>query len=321
MSSEHIAAGNTSLQNSKTVTVTTSSSSAASGSLLKANESFPFDEVFILSLEHSTEKWNLIHTQLIHANWPHKRFFAVNGNEKYGTGMEGVMNCSKLIHSTHLMSSGERGHYESFRLILSEIVERGLSRVLIIEDDQEFASASPKTEEEILRNYLAQLDAHDPEWDLVWLSWKPLSRAKKWHFIDSFLEKSAPLPDDQIVTTNVWKTGPSFGTWAMGLSLQGAQKFLNFMNVQFANTDFQLSRLNSVYSREFSDPCTGEVISLPEFRTYGFKPHIFKNRESGVVSLLNSEIGWLREFVHHKENPFCDEIKKKSKVSSKYVKV
>eukprot|EP00300_Choanocystis_sp_HF-7_P036695 c52577_g1_i1.p1 GENE.c52577_g1_i1~~c52577_g1_i1.p1 ORF type:complete len:315 (+),score=58.32 c52577_g1_i1:31-975(+) len=273
----------------------------------------PFEKTFIINMDRSQEKWNYIHQRLLRAGWPHERFSAVDGIAKFGDGLDGVMSCSKLTHAVHLMSAGERGHFETFRLLFESIVKQNISMAMVIEDDQDFVD-EPAKQSSVLRKYMSQLATTDPEWDLVWFAWKPISEQFRALYRDPFLD--APnLPEDRQLTENLWQLGPNYGTWAFAVSFSGAKKILSFMNHQFASTDYQMARLNAAYPRTFKDPCTFEETSLPKFSSYGFKPMMFKARLGSLLSLVTSDIGWLREFVHHKQNPVCEELQARARAS------
>lgn len=149
---------------------------------------------------------------------------AVDGSQLNETTLEGIRFLPGYVDPYHKrpMKLGEIGCFLSHHAIWTEVVERGYSRVLVLEDDIRF---EPFFRAKVLR-LLRELK--DVTWDLVYLGRKRMSREER---PDSTRGHEELASDDDAETwvpgsTMLVHAGYSYWTLGYALSASGARKLL-----------------------------------------------------------------------------------------------
>ena len=157
-------------------------------------------KIFLINLDHSTNRYNNINKQFIHINLPYERFRAVDGyelsianqkGEKF-TGLDLKNNSSLLSLDNnytivcpsedinyyanskilkHTLTAGEFGCYCSHREIWLKMVKENIPYVLILEDDAILG-------ENLYKEFSTIIEYLPNDWDLVYLFLMHLPRQK-----------------------------------------------------------------------------------------------------------------------------------------------
>ncbi len=117
-----------------------------------------FDEVFVINMDRSKDRLTQINKKLNLLGITYTRISAVDGNKL----SDKEINESSTVGCAKFCNYGTIGCALSHKFIWSEVIRRGLKKVLIFEDDAEFADDFDK-------RFLSSWAAVPQDWELVQL--------------------------------------------------------------------------------------------------------------------------------------------------------
>ncbi|KAG7488226.1 hypothetical protein MATL_G00030280 [Megalops atlanticus] len=178
----------------------------------KPQDKMGFDEIFLINLKRRTDRRQRMLRTLATLGIEATLTDAVDGkalntSQLQALGIE-MLPGYKDPYSGRVLTRGEIGCFLSHHYIWTQVVERGLERVLVLEDDVRFEPRFKKRLMAIMENIQqAKLD-----WDLMYVGRKRMQVKQP--------ERSVEGVD------NLVEADYSYWTLAYALSLQGARKLL-----------------------------------------------------------------------------------------------
>ncbi|KAL4659186.1 procollagen galactosyltransferase 1-like [Arapaima gigas] len=178
----------------------------------KVPDKMGFDEVFMINLPRRSDRRERMLRTLYKMGIDCKVIAAVDGkamnvSQVHAMGIHMLPGYSDPYHGRPL-TKGELGCFLSHYNIWTEIVDRGLKRSLVIEDDLRFEVFFKRR----LQNLMSELDSEGLDWDLIYIGRKRMQ-------VDH-PEKAVPN------IHNLVEADYSYWTLGYMVSLQGAQKLL-----------------------------------------------------------------------------------------------
>eukprot|EP00300_Choanocystis_sp_HF-7_P012298 c17828_g1_i1.p1 GENE.c17828_g1_i1~~c17828_g1_i1.p1 ORF type:complete len:396 (+),score=85.70 c17828_g1_i1:957-2144(+) len=273
---------------------------------------FPFERVFVINLDRSVARWDHMSELLHQLGWPlHRveRFRATDGVSIFGSN-ENSSHTAPM--SPTMLSPAERGHFLTYLGILEHIVETGIARdrpVLVLEDD---VLVEGNASVDAFRSYIQQVNAVDPQWDILWLAeFSMPCMSVRWFPVlaEGLNGASVPLScaHEPTGAPNIVRPGPSLGTWGAIYSHAGATKVRDFLRIgQIAMTDMQIARMNRVFSRSYHDLCGNATFAIPALNMYLIEPMVLNvpTIYQFAVDSTMSLVDRLAALVH--TNPACN---------------
>ncbi|XP_055964764.1 inactive glycosyltransferase 25 family member 3 [Sorex fumeus] len=170
-----------------------------------------FDEVFVISLARRPERRQRMLSSLWEMEIAARVVEAVDGRTLNGStlrrlGVE-LLPGYQDPHSGRPLTKGEVGCFLSHHSVWEEVVSRGLTQVLVFEDDVRFESNFRARLEQLM----AEVQTQQLAWDLIYLGRKQVNPEEE--------EAVEGLP-------HLVVAGYSYWTLAYALSLAGARKLL-----------------------------------------------------------------------------------------------
>ncbi|KAM9796137.1 procollagen galactosyltransferase 2 isoform X2 [Syngnathus typhle] len=176
-------------------------------------DTMTFDEIFLVNLKRRLDRRSRmlktmsalgLHVTLLDA----VDGKALNTSRLQALGIE-MLPSYKDPYSGRILTRGEIGCFLSHHSIWSQVVERGLRKVLVLEDDVRFEPRFNRRLQAIMEDAdKAQLD-----WDLIYVGRKRMQVKQPERSVDS--------------VDNLVEADYSYWTLGYALSLQGATKLLN----------------------------------------------------------------------------------------------
>ncbi|XP_051525644.1 procollagen galactosyltransferase 2-like isoform X2 [Myxocyprinus asiaticus] len=179
---------------------------------LKPQDKMGFDEIFLINLKRRLDRRERMLNTLAVLGLEASVFYAVDGKALNTSQLQALhiemLPGYKDPYSGRVLTRGEIGCFLSHHFIWKQVVERGLQRVLVLEDDVRFEPRFKGRLQIIMEDVeKAQLD-----WDLVYVGRKRMQVAKPEVSVEG--------------VNNLVEADYSYWTLGYALSQQGAKKLL-----------------------------------------------------------------------------------------------
>ncbi|XP_051963838.1 procollagen galactosyltransferase 2-like [Xyrauchen texanus] len=178
----------------------------------KPQDKMGFDEIFLINLKRRLDRRERMLNTLAVLGLEASVFYAVDGKALNTSQLQALhiemLPGYKDPYSGRVLTRGEIGCFLSHHFIWKQVVERGLQRVLVLEDDVRF---EPRFKGR-LQTIMKDVEKAKLDWDLVYVGRKRMQVAKPEVSVEG--------------VNNLVEADYSYWTLGYALSQQGAKKLL-----------------------------------------------------------------------------------------------